>query len=62
MIGTCAVLRKVVEFKWEAIALKVALMVSFVQRLRYEQSLDRALAVYQDSKRNFIEHSENVTM
>jgi len=36
-------------------------MLQFVQRLRSDRSLKHAVGILQESMKNFIEHSENVT-
>jgi len=50
--------RGVVEFRQEATALKSYVD---VQRLRSDQSLKHAVVILQESMRNFVKHSENVT-
>jgi len=60
-IRTSAVARRLVDFRWEATALKSCVDVAFLLRLRSEQSLKHAVVVLQKSMRNFVEHSENIT-
>jgi len=53
--------RRVLSSDGRQLRLRVASMVRFLQRLRSEQSLKHAVVVLQESMKNFVEHSYNVT-